>query len=278
MDESKDNGVDMPEGAECKIIAEGISHTLTNKTITKVEILSGRYSKTEPSGWEELQSALPLRVIGAGCHGKFIFALFDNERYLWSTLGMSGTWSTEVHKHSRLKFTCSDNTVLYFQDQRNFGTIKFVIGKNEMLKKLKSLGPDMLSQDVTTDVFKRALMQKPDDTIAQALMNQKLVCGIGNYVKAETLYMARVSPHRLVSSLSDDEFGRLNDAAKKVLRDSYELGGASIRTYYTFDGKAGGYSEQFNVYGHNKDPLGNEVIKEETKDKRSTYWVPAVQV
>jgi formamidopyrimidine-DNA glycosylase len=267
----------MPEGPEVKIIAEGIAHVLTNKTITKVSILSGRYKKKAPDGWDELQSALPLKVVGAGCHGKFIFALFENERYLWSTLGMTGSWNPHESKHARIKIETLEGDVLYYNDMRNFGTLKFVIGKNAMVKKLKSLGPDLLSQDVSTDDFKKALLAKPKDTIAQTLMNQKLICGVGNYVKAEALYHARISPHRETQSLTDDEFARLNDACKKVLRDSYDMGGSTIRSYYTFDGKQGGYSEQFCVYGRKTDPMGNDVVKEETKDKRTTHWVPKLQ-
>lgn len=268
----------MPEGAEVKIIAEGIAHALTNKTITKVEILSGRYAKKVPDGWEELQSALPLKVIGAGCHGKFIFALFSEERYLWSTLGMTGSWNPFETKHARIKITTQDGTELYYNDMRNFGTLKFVIGKNAMLKKLKSLGPDMLAQDVSTNEFKNALMKKSAKTIAQNLMDQKLICGVGNYVKAEALYKARISPHRVTSTLTDDEFARLNDACKKVLRDSYDMGGSSIRSYKTFDGKSGGYGVHFCVYGQETCPLGYTVVREETKDKRTTHWVPEVQV
>lgn len=267
----------MPEGAEVKIIAEGLAHALTNKTITKVEILSGRYEKKVPDGWDELQSALPLKVIGGGCHGKFIFALFDNERYLWSTLGMTGVWSPIEYKHARVLIETQDGTKLYFSDMRNFGTLKFVIGKQAMLKKLKSLGPDMLSGEVPAELFKDRMLTKKSRTIAQNLMDQKLVCGVGNYVKAEALYHARISPHRVTSTLTDDEFARLNDACQKVLKDSYDMGGSTIRTYKTFDGKEGGYSSQFCVYGQEKDPLGYDVVREETKDKRTTHWVPELQ-
>lgn len=269
-----------PEGAEVKIIAEGIAHALTGKIIIGVEILSGRYSKEgkQPDGWQELQEALPLKVIGAGCHGKFIFALLEDERYLWSTLGMTGSWNPFETKHARIKITTQDGTYLWYNDMRNFGTLKFVIGKREMLKKLKTLGPDMLSQDVTTAEFKAALMKKNKHTISQTLMNQKLICGVGNYVKAEALYKAKISPHRITSSLTDDEFAKLNDACKKILNDSYELGGSSIRSYKTFDGKSGGYGAHFCVYGQEKCPLGHVVLREETKDKRTTHWVREVQV
>ena len=84
----------MPEGPEVKRTAEGLARALTNKTITGVEILSGRYTKEPPTGIEDFRASLPIKVVGAGCHGKFIFALCTDESYIWSTLGMTGYWNT----------------------------------------------------------------------------------------------------------------------------------------------------------------------------------------
>ena len=126
----------MPEGPEVKRTAEGLARALTNKTITNVEILSGRYTKEAPTGIEEFRSSLPIKVIGAGCHGKFIFALCSDESYLWSTLGMTGYWNSEGGKYARIRLDINDGSSVFFNDMRNFGTMKFVKGKHEMVKKL----------------------------------------------------------------------------------------------------------------------------------------------
>ena len=61
------------------------------------------------------------------------------------------------------------------------------------------------------------------------------------------------------------------------MKESFESGGATIRTYKDFNGESGEYGNRFIVYNQKQDPLGNPVIKEKTKDGRTTHWVPAVQ-
>ena len=267
----------IPEGPETKRTAEGLARAMTNKTIIDVEILSGRYTKTSPSGIEDFRTSLPIKVVGAGCHGKFIFALCSEESYIWSTLGMTGYWNADGSKYARIRFGFSDGTSIHYNDMRNFGTLKFVKGKHEMLKKLKTLGPDMLAQDVPTNVFREALMKRPDWSIAKALMKQSLVCGVGNYIKADSLWLAKISPKRKVKDITDIEFADLCDAIKRVMRTSYDTGGATIASYQSFDDEPGTYTQQMVVYGQKQDPEGNEVIREKTDDGRTTHWVPLVQ-
>ena len=250
---------------------------MTNKTITNVEILSGRYTKEPPGGIEEFRSSLPIKVVGAGCHGKFIFGLCTEESYIWSTLGMTGYWNGEGSKYARIRLDFDDGSFVHFNDMRNFGTIKFVKGKHEMVKKLKSLGPDMLAEDVSNHKFREALMKRPKWSLAKALMKQDLVCGVGNYIKADSLWLAKLSPHRVIESLSDAEFNDLNEAIKNVMRTSYASGGATIQSYVSFDDSIGTYTQNMIVYGQTHDPEGNEVIKEKTKDGRTTHWVPSLQ-
>ena len=267
----------MPEGPEVKRIGEGLARAISGKTITKVEILSGRYSKKAPTGWKDLQSALPLKVVGAGVHGKFCYWLCDNEIFIYSTLGMSGSWNRKAKKHARLKFSFSDNTEVHYNDPRNFGTIKVVLGKHTLIKKLKSLGPDMLAEDVTDQKFIERLRKKPTWGITKALMDQSVVAGVGNYIKADSLWLAKISPHKTVADLSDGDLAVLNRSIKKVIRESYESGGATIKSYSGFDEEDGEYGRRFLVYGQESDPDGNEVIREETDDKRTTHWCPEVQ-
>ena len=267
----------LPEGPEVKRTAEGLARAMTNKTIIAVEILSGRYTKEPPGGIDEFRASLPIKVVGAGCHGKFIFGLCTNESYIWSTLGMTGYWNGGGDKHARVRLDFSDGSSIYFNDMRNFGTLKFVKGKHEMLKKLKTLGPDMLAQDVPTQVFQAALMKKPEWSIAKALMKQSLVCGVGNYIKADSLWLAKISPKRKVKDITDAEFADLCSAIKRVMRTSYATGGATIASYQSFDDEPGTYTQQMVVYGQKQDPEGNEVIREKTDDGRTTHWVPLVQ-
>jgi len=268
----------IPEGPEVKRIGKGLAEAIGGRTLEKIEILSGRYSKKSPGGFDEFMKKLPLKVVGAGVHGKFIYWICENQQFIWSTLGMTGSWNKKAKNHARVKFVFSDGAEVYYNDTRNFGTLKFVEGKHLMIDKLKSFGPDMLTEDVSDDLFVERLNKKNKWTIAKAIMDQSVVAGVGNYVKADALWLARISPHRLVSSLSSVDFSNLNRSIQQVLRESYESGGATIRSYSGFDDEFGEYGRKFLVYSQDLDLDGNEVIKEETADGRSTWWVPHVQI
>ena len=108
-------------------------------------------------------------------------------------------------------------------------------------------------------------------------MDQKVLAGVGNYIKAEALYRAGISPHRVNSSLTDEELARLNKETKWVIRASYASRGARISTYELPDGSTGTYNFKFLVYRRKVDPEGHRVVREETRDKRTTHWVPERQ-
>tara|TARA_Y100000593_G_C4245672_1_gene304527 strand:- start:268 stop:1074 length:807 start_codon:yes stop_codon:yes gene_type:complete len=267
----------MPEGPECRKIAESLAKYASNKNLISVDILSGRYTKKLPTGFEYFKENFPLPVVGVGVHGKFIYWILKKEFSIWNTLGMSGSWSSEKQKHSRLKFNFSNGDVVYFNDQRNFGTLKFVCGKQPLLEKLTSLGPDMLSEDISDDIFVKRVRKKNSHNICKVIMDQSIICGVGNYIKADSLWLARISPHRSVEEISDEELKKLNSSIKKIIRESYQTGGATIRTYKNFDGTSGQYASRFLVYNRKVDADGNKVIKEPTPDGRQTHWVPNVQ-
>ena len=72
----------MPEGPEVKRIGVGLAKAVSGKTLVEVNLISGRYTKKHPSGWDQLISSFPLRIIGAGVHGKFIYWLCDHETFI----------------------------------------------------------------------------------------------------------------------------------------------------------------------------------------------------
>tara|TARA_Y100000034_G_scaffold117394_1_gene156771 strand:- start:52 stop:861 length:810 start_codon:yes stop_codon:yes gene_type:complete len=269
----------MPEGPECRQIAMQLSQCLTDTTLSQISILSGRYSRHDsPHGFSQFTSSLPLKVLGAGVHGKFIYILLGSEWSIWCTLGMTGGWSQSRSSHARLEFQIQERGALYFNDVRNFGTLKFVKGKEELIEKLSSLGPDMLSEDISDTLFQQSILSRPNKTIAQALMDQSTIAGVGNYIKAESLYLAKISPHRICKDLSQLELVALNRAIKSVTRESFENGGATLQSYKDLSGEPGRFNEQFCVYGKSLDPSGRDVIRERTKDGRTTHWVPTIQV
>lgn len=279
----------MPEGPEVRRLVDQIRSEVVGLKIVKAQILSGRYTKTVPTGWTKFISYNPYIIEDVKCKGKFIWfelkSADGTPHFIWNTLGMSGGWSyhpeESSHKHARLRLSLNSGRFLDFVDMRNFGTLHFYSDLDGLVatqKKLKSIGRDFLQEEISDNSFKtNMLFHASHKTVPEALMNQKIFSGVGNYLKAEAMYLAKISPHRKVGSLSDEEFSRLNQAIHSLIRESYESGGSTLQTYKDLYGNSGNFSSRFAVYKQKKDPQGNPVAKLKTKDGRTTYWVPAIQ-
>lgn len=262
----------IPEGPEVANFVRSINKFIQQcDDIFLIEALSGRYTKKPIQGLANVK--FPLMVSKVGCKGKFIYWEFmGTDLVLFNTLGMSGAWSN-TPRHARVKFVTSKGD-LYFNDARNFGTLKFC-SSSDLKRKLNSLGPDMLNDRVSPELFKSRLKKHPSITLAEALMNQHVISGVGNYLKADSLWLANLSPHRLVSNCSDTELENLHESVRNVIMTAYQNGGSTILTYKGFDGQEGKHT--MLVYGRKTDPNGETVISENTKDGRTTWWVPQIQ-
>jgi DNA-formamidopyrimidine glycosylase len=267
----------MPEGPEVKRMGRDLAEKISGKTLTEVSVISGRYTKKPILGAENMMGILPTKIIGVGVHGKFIYILSSSGVNIWNTLGMTGRWSSEKTKHARVKFSFSDSDPVFFEDIRNFGTLKYVYGKTKLIKKLEGLGVDLLAEDYHEDLFLEKIREKNEHNISKVLMNQKIFSGIGNYIKAESLWLAEIDPRKDVCQISDKKLKILCSAVKSILRESYNSGGATFKTHKSFSGKPGDYSSRFLCYGRKVDAEGNKVQKIKTPDGRTTHWAPNKQ-
>ena len=258
----------MPEAPEVKLFVDKIKKEYSLKVVEKIEVLSGRYLNKPIIGLENIRDKT---LISCKCKGKFIWFDFG-ETIIFNTLGMTGSWNSSKTKHSRIKVHFKDDNKLYYNDIRNFGTFHLKT-RVELKQKLQSLGPDMLSCPPNVNDFISRLRKKDNKNICEVLMNQKIVSGIGNYIKAESLWYSRINPHSFVKDLTDENLETLYKAVLFVINKSYKEQGASIQSYYTFDGNKGTAVSGFVVYGKNKDYHGYNVLKEQTLDKRTTHWV-----
>ena len=256
----------MPEGPEVKLFTERINKEFSNKKVKDIEILSGRYIK-KPI--ENIAIIKNTTFKGVQCKGKFIWFTFD-DIIVFNTLGMTGSWNRRKTDHSRIGIYFDDGDRLFFNDIRNFGTFQLKTNL-DLAKKLKSIGPDMLSNPPDDFVFR--LRKHNNKNICDVLMNQKIISGVGNYIKAESLWYARINPHVFVKDLTDVNLDTLDKAIRYVINKSYQEQGASIQSYYTFDGESGDAVQGFVVYGRSRDYNGHQVIRETTPDKRTTHWV-----
>ena len=116
----------MPEGPECTRTARQVNRYAQGLTMVNLNVVSGRYTKQVPAGFEKFMDKLPLKVLEVKVHGKFIYWVLENHISIWTTLGMTGNFKLRPSKHTRLAFYFNDGSSIYYNDQRNFGTIKFV--------------------------------------------------------------------------------------------------------------------------------------------------------
>ena len=279
----------IPEGVEIYLSADLIRPLVLGKKIMSVT-LSGRYSakKPKPEGFVEFMNDLQTtirhpvlpggRVIDIRTKGKFMYWIFTHDWYMFCTFGMSGQWSPKEGKHPCLSFWFDDESYLYFNDPRHFGTIKFVKGEAQLKKKLLQLGWDPLHGISDFNLLWVASKLKScNKPIGQVLMDQSIFAGVGNYIRAEALYLSKMSPWRLANTLVEEEVYDLCDNIRDVMQESYDHQGATIHTYATPFGEEGKYSSCFKVYGQTHDPLGNLIKKETTPEGRTIHWCPAIQ-
>lgn len=279
----------MPEGVEVKISAELVKPLVINRPIIQAQYTkNSRYATEAPEGYKAFLEAVssqrePTHVTEVKTRGKFMYWSFSNGWHMFCTFGMSGQWSSKEGKHPCFFFTFATDfgheDQMFFNDPRHFGTIKFVNSASLLQDKLDSLGWDPL-QDKMEDyvpylVSKLNQSKKP---IAELLMDQSLFAGVGNYIRAEALYLAKMSPFRQANIMKETEIRNLCQCIVDVMTESYQQQGATIKTYKTPYGAEGKYSGFFKVYGKKADPLGNKISKQNTADGRAIHWCPAVQL
>ena len=270
----------MPEGPECRHITDCLNEIVSTRQLCEISILGGRYKRHAPFNgylqFNELLNTSIINVVSIQCHGKFIYWNFSNGYSLWNTLGMSGQWTTTQDKHCHVMFKFSDELVLYFRDIRNFGTLN-IVSKSELLdKKLKTLGYDILS-DTPLDqtLYLNIFYKRKDWNICKFLMDQRYFSGVGNYIKSEALYIAKVNPFLTIKELSDSQLSSIYEAVREIAHKSYLSKGASFNTFKDPDSNKGRYSFEFKVYGQVK--CGEFAVKrDKTPDNRSTYWIPEI--
>jgi DNA-formamidopyrimidine glycosylase len=273
----------MPEGVEVSLFSRSLNQFLQNKTITKVEVLSGRYTKKPIEGLSQFQTQLPLQIDKVNNKGKFIYLTFKNhDAVMYNTLGMTGGWTTIPTKHERVRFEVKDQNEkiesLYFRDIRNFGTLHFKT-QTELQQKLKTIGYDFIQEysSLSQNEFYQILMKYPNKNICELLMRQDIISGVGNYIKAEALWFADIHPNAIMKNLNYQDICNLYDGLKLVTDTAFAAGGATIKDYFRFNNWERTINF-FKVYDKKIDPLGNPIIKTETLDGRTTHWAPAKQI
>ena len=277
----------MPEVAELATSRDRLRQILIGREISQIGLgPSGRYLKAPPDGYERISEWIgksPAKIEEINTKGKFMWwtLTFPGDLEVWymfNTYGMSGGWAVNRSNHTALSVVTADKTSVFFNDPRRFGTVKFVRGAAELKKKLKTLGPCVLGEEITSEIMRTALCKKPGRPICEALLDQSGVSGIGNYLRAEILYASKINPWRTVSQISPSEWESLALETVRIVKSAYASQGASIYTFKGVDGDPGAAQFSFKVYGEKSDPGGRVILREDDANGRTVHWCPEVQV
>jgi formamidopyrimidine-DNA glycosylase len=186
--------------------------------------------------------------------------------------------------HEHLVLETDEGWRLGFVDPRRFGSVDLVpTPEEEKHKLLAGLGPEPLDPAFTPALLSAALAGKRAP-IKAALLDQKVVAGLGNIYVCEALFRARLSPLRSAHTIPGVRAGRLVPAIKATLQDAIAAGGSSLRDYVQPDGELGYFQHAWKVYSREGEPCepcpGRPAcpgIRRITQSARSTFYCPRTQ-
>jgi len=221
---------------------------------------------------------------GLSRRAKYLLFEFD-ELALISHLGMTGTWrlaseneALRTHDHLRLNFV--DGKQLLYNDPRRFGVFEAGLRTKDgfVYKRFEHLGVEPLSAAFDANELRRKLASK-NLPIKVAIMDQKVVVGVGNIYASEALFRAHIRPTRKASSLNSVELKNLVQAIRQVLKKSIQRGGSSISDFLSASEEKGYFQNTFSVYDREgeKCRVCEEVIRAKVLGGRSTFWCQGCQ-
>tara|TARA_Y100000389_G_scaffold204202_2_gene255552 strand:+ start:7790 stop:8593 length:804 start_codon:yes stop_codon:yes gene_type:complete len=266
----------MPELAEVKIMGEVAKKYYVNSKLKDIDILYTKYKrKGMPKHYDALLKALPLKITDVDSKGKFLWITLEKEWTIWIIPSMTGHLQPESGDYNKVIFETTKGK-LYFDDMRNFGQIFFCNKTCDLDKKLSQLGPDVLKEKVEPEyLINRLKKLKQTQYIADVLLNQKVLAGVGNYIRADALYLSKISPFRKLKDLSTIEIELLLKNIKKVITKSYNCQIKIAFGDYDYHQLTRCY--KFYVYGREKTTKGEIVTNDKMKNDRTIWWVPSVQ-
>jgi formamidopyrimidine-DNA glycosylase len=278
----------MPEGPEVKITSDGIRTEILNFELIGLEINeASRYYKDFKSGsFKNINNLnFPILITDVFSKGKKILITGvdnnANEIAFISALAMEGSWKLYPGKHSGIELYFRNNNeykILYFHDTRHFGSFDICISQEDIDFVMKYVGPDLLNDYISFEHYNGviSLEKIKNKEICWFMMEQRFFSGVGNYLLAEILYASKILPTRMLKDLSDTDKYNLWFFSRKLLKESYESGGLTIATYFSMSGEKGIFDTK--IYMKEKDPQGNPVLTGTFSNKRTSHYVPAVQV
>jgi formamidopyrimidine-DNA glycosylase len=292
----------MPELPEVETVRRGLQPVMEGSRILKAE--ARRKDLRFPFQADFVTRLQGQTVTGLGRRAKYLMADLGSGDVLLMHLGMSGSFRVqktdeadtpgEFHHprgkdvaHDHVVFHMSSGADVVFNDPRRFGYMK-IIARDALDEEplLRGLGPEPLGNEFDAALLARACAGKKT-SLKAALLDQRVVAGLGNIYVCEALYRAGLSPRRLAMTLATkkgqptDHARRLVDAIHAVLNQAIEAGGSSLRDHRQTSGELGYFQHSFKVYDREGEPCGAKgsggIVRRFTQNGRSTFWCPKCQ-
>lgn len=280
----------MPELPEVETVRQGLLPAMKNKVIENVTLNRMDLRVSIDSNFKKLTDGQQIQNIIR--RGKYILAFLDSGHGFVLHLGMSGRVNIyedrdgyEPAKHDHVIWDMDDGGRIVFNDPRRFGMLYLTTEQNwQDEPPFNKMGPEPLSNSFSGRVLAEALKNKRSP-IKTALLDQRVVSGVGNIYACEALYDSGIHPERASNSLSENETTRLAGAVRDVLQRAIAAGGSTLKDYAKTDGSLGYFQYSFSVYdreGHSCpscdcDKIKTCAIKRIVQSGRSTFYCPQKQ-
>ena len=270
----------MPELPEVETIMRALAARLRGRRIAGLD--QRRPDLRFPLPERLAERLIGRRLIGFGRRAKYILGDLDDQQTLVLHLGMSGRLLFDgppAGPHEHLTFHFEDASCLRFVDPRRFGMLDLTSTTAlPTHPRLAGLGLEPLDASFDGAALAAALAGR-HTALKLALMDQRVVVGVGNIYACESLFRARLSPRRTAGHLRPREAARLAAAVRAVLTEAIEAGGSSLRDYVQADGQLGFFQERFAVYGLSGQPcrVCGTVVRRIAQANRTTFYCPRCQ-
>jgi formamidopyrimidine-DNA glycosylase len=278
----------MPELPEVETIRRGLIPVLSGHRLIQVVARRGDLRVPLPMNFTVRLSGRQVQVLRR--RAKYLLLDLDGGETLIVHMGMSGRFTVYRHgdttrsgegKHDHVIFETEEGYRIVFTDHRRFGLM--LLENTMQLEKHKlfaGLGPEPLDESFNSTALNAALRGKRAP-IKAALLDQRVIAGLGNIYVCEALFRARISPKRLAASVAGVRAARLVPAIKDVLEAAVKAGGSTLRDYAQTDGELGYFQHHFLVYDREglacvRKGCGG-TIRRIVQSGRSTFYCPVCQ-
>ncbi len=286
----------MPELPEVETVRRELEPVLVDRMIARADIRRPDLRFPFP---DQMAGRLSGQtVLRLGRRSKYLLADLDGGETLIIHLGMSGRLLVQQgtapvvagsfhhnfpmpEKHDHVALDLDDGTRVVFNDARRFGMMDLcatdAVASHRLLA---NLGPEPLGNTFSSGYLETALAGRKS-SIKAALLDQRIVAGLGNIYVCEALFDAGIHPLQPAGRVPPAKIPRLVETIRTVLRVALKDGGSTLRDYRRIDGEIGGFQERFRVYGRAGQPCqtpgcANEISRI-VQSGRSTFWCPSCQ-